>query len=78
MTPSVPAGKICYVQIPARGGATPDVGYDVMVHFHGFAPVRKAVITSARGVVFAGFDFGNGSGPYADKMAVRLSSQPCI
>lgn len=53
------------LHLPARGGHTADGGYDVVVHFHGGAPVRKALVNRARGVAFLGLDLGNGSGPYA-------------
>ncbi len=52
------------VAIPQRGGHTEDMGFDVLVHFHGMDPIRKTLVHVARGVVFAGVDRGVGSGPY--------------
>ena len=70
----IPRGHIA---IPRAGGHTDDFGYDVVLHFHGFGPVRKAVAKAARGVVFAGLDLGNGSGPYADAFA-DASAYPAL
>jgi hypothetical protein len=58
-----------WVVIPKKGGHTEDMGFDVLVHFHGFQSARKAVVTAARGVVLAGFDLGSSAGAYADKMS---------
>ena len=58
-----------WVVIPKKGGHTDDMGFDVVVHFHGFQSARKAITTSARGVVLAGFDLGNSSGAYSDKVS---------
>ena len=63
---NIPRG---HVAIPREGGHTDDFGYDVILHFHGFGPVRKAVAKTARGVVFAGLDLGDGSGPYAEALS---------
>lgn len=52
--------------IPQKGGHTADMGYDVIVHFHGHEPARKMLVQVARGVVYVGLDEGLGSGPYAD------------
>lgn len=52
--------------VPARGGHTPDYGYDVLLHFNGAAPTRKAVVQVARGIAFVGIDLGMGSGKYSD------------
>ncbi len=52
--------------IPQKGGHTPDMGYDVIVHFHGHEAARKMLVQVARGVVYVGLDEGLGSGPYAD------------
>lgn len=64
----LPGGGL--VQIPKTGGHTEDFGFDVLVHFHGFAPVRKGVVRANVPIVFAGYDLGNGSGPYAERLAV--------
>jgi hypothetical protein len=52
--------------IPQKGGHTQDLGFDVLVHFHGHEPVRKTLVQIARGVVFVGIDRGINSGPYSD------------
>jgi len=52
--------------IPQKGGHTPDMGYDVIVHFHGHEAARKMLVQVARGIVYVGLDEGLGSGPYAD------------
>jgi hypothetical protein len=54
------------IAIPQRGGHTADMGYDVIVHFHGYSPVRKTLVQVARGVVYVGIDRGVGSGRYSD------------
>jgi hypothetical protein len=51
--------------IPIRGGHTQDMGFDVLLHFHGHEALRKTLVQVARGVVFVGFDKGLASGPYA-------------
>ena len=58
-----------HLAIPRSGGHTDDFGYDVILHFHGFGPVRKSVVTVAKGAVFAGFDMGNGSSAYDEPLA---------
>ncbi|HMA95804.1 MAG TPA: hypothetical protein VKP30_24110, partial [Polyangiaceae bacterium] len=55
-----------YLLVPERGGHTSDYGYDVVLHFNGAAPVRKAVVQVARGVAFVGMDLGMGSGKYSE------------
>jgi len=50
--------------IPQKGGHTPDMGFDVLIHFHGGEPVRKTLVQVARGVTFVGIDLGINSGPY--------------
>ena len=50
--------------IPQKGGHTPDMGFDVLIHFHGGEPVRKTLVQVARGVTFVGVDLGINSGPY--------------
>ena len=59
------------IAIPQRGGHTPDLGFDVLVHFHGADPVRKTVVQVARGVVYVAIDKGVGSGPYADAFLMK-------
>jgi hypothetical protein len=50
--------------LPQKGGHTDDMGFDVLVHFHGQDPVRKTLVHVARGIAFVGIDLGNGSGAY--------------
>jgi hypothetical protein len=52
------------ILIPKRGGHTPDLGFDVILHFHGMDPLRKTLVQVAGGVVLAGVDRGAGSGRY--------------
>jgi len=59
------------VAIPQRGGHTEDLGYDVVVHFHGGDPARKTLVQVAGGVVFAAVDKGVGSGPYQQAFVRR-------
>lgn len=54
------------IAIPQIGGHTADMGYDVLIHFHGHTAARKLLVQVARGVTFVGIDLGNGSGAYAD------------
>lgn len=58
----LPLGRML---IPQKGGHTPDLGYDVLIHFHGADPVRKLLVQTARGVVLVLVDKGVGGGPYA-------------
>jgi hypothetical protein len=51
--------------VPQRGGHTPEMGFDVLVHFHGADPVRKLLVQVARGLVLVLIDKGVGGGPYA-------------
>jgi hypothetical protein len=53
------------VAIPQEGGHTEDIGFDVVVHFHGGDPVRKNFVQVAWGTVFVAVDLGVGSGPYS-------------
>ena len=53
------------ILIPQKGGHTGDMGFDVLVHFHGSVAVRKLLVQVARGVVLVLIDKGNGGGPYA-------------
>ena len=54
------------ILMPKRGGATPDGGYDVVVHFHGHEAVRRSFVEAVRGTVLVGIDLGVGSGAYED------------
>lgn len=54
------------IAIPQRGGHTPDMGFDVLIQFHGHSPVRKTFVQVTRGLVYVGIDKGLGSGPYSD------------
>jgi hypothetical protein len=58
--------RIGRITIPRKGGHTADVGYDVIVHFHGKSAVRKTLVQVARGVAFVGIDKGVGSGRYSE------------
>jgi hypothetical protein len=53
------------ILIPQKGGHTPDMGYDVVVHFHGGEAVRKLLVQVARGVVLVLVDKGVGGAGYA-------------
>ncbi len=57
----IPKGQII---VPLSGGHTEDMGYDVVLHFHGHDPARKVIVQAARGVAFASMDLGIGSGWY--------------
>lgn len=62
----VPFGKIL---IPKKGGHTADMGFDVVIHFHGADAVRKYLVQSARGVVLVLVDKGlGGGGPYTQAL----------
>jgi peptide chain release factor 2 len=65
---SIP-GSPGFVHVPEEGGHTADYGFDVLVHFHGLGPVRKFVVPSARGVVLAGMDLGNGTTAYVEGLS---------
>ncbi|MCC6902887.1 MAG: hypothetical protein IT377_28205 [Polyangiaceae bacterium] len=54
------------IAIPQVGGHTPDMGFDVLIQFHGHSPVRKTFVQVTRGLVYVGIDKGLGSGPYSD------------
>ncbi|MBN2194010.1 MAG: hypothetical protein JW751_14440 [Polyangiaceae bacterium] len=54
------------VAVPQEGGHTQDLGFDVIVHFHGGEAVRKQFVEVVSGAVFVAVDLGNGSGPYAN------------
>jgi len=58
----LPIGKLL---VPQKGGHTPDMGYDVLIHFHGADAVRKYLVQTARGVTLVLVDKGlGGGGPY--------------
>ncbi len=75
MGPYMPFARcgLGHITLPQRGGHTLDYGYDVIVHFHGAAPVRKTLVQVARGVAFVGVDLGIGSGKYSDAFTLRES-----
>jgi hypothetical protein len=66
-TPYLPL-NLGRVTMPQRGGVTPDGGYDVIVHFHGHEPARKALVKQDYGFVYIGVDLGVGSGPYEKRV----------
>jgi hypothetical protein len=53
-----------HMLIPQRRGHTEDMGFDVLIHFHGHEPVRKTLVQVTRGISFVGIDLGILSGPY--------------
>ena len=59
------------IAIPQRGGHTDDMGFDVLIHFHGADPTRKTVVQVARGVAYVAVNKGMGSGPYADAFLLQ-------
>lgn len=54
------------ILIPQKGGHGADMGYDVLIHFHGHEPARKVLVQVARGMTFVGIDKGLGSGAYSN------------
>ncbi len=58
------------MMIPQRGGHTPDMGYDVIVHFNGGDAARKLLTQVAKGVVLVTVDRANGGG-YANAVATK-------
>lgn len=60
------------IYLPAQGGHTDDGGFDVVMHFHGGSPARKALVGQARGLTLAGFDLGSGSGAYSQPFVSHL------
>ena len=48
--------------IPQKGGHTPDMGYDVLIHFNGADAVRKLLVQVAGGVSVVLIDRGSGRG----------------
>jgi hypothetical protein len=61
------------ILIPQKGGHTPDMGYDVLVHFHGAEAVRKLLVQVARGVVLVLVDKGVGGAGYARALGSPLA-----
>ena len=59
------------IAIPQKGGHTADMGFDVVVHFHGYSAVRKTLVQTAGGVAYVGIDRGIGSGPYSKAFKKR-------
>src|SRR5688500_12209210 len=51
--------------IPQKGGHTADMGFDVLVHFHGGEAIRKALVQVTRGLVLVIVDLGTGGGQYS-------------
>ncbi len=51
--------------IPQKGGHTPDMGFDVLIHFHGGEAVRKALVQVTRGLTLVTVDLGMGGGGYS-------------
>ncbi len=54
---------------PQRGGISRSGRFDLIVHFHGHAPIRKEFVKSAKGIVLVGIDLGIGSGAYSRAFA---------
>ncbi|HMR73875.1 MAG TPA: hypothetical protein PKD61_02145 [Polyangiaceae bacterium] len=54
------------IAIPQKGGHTANMGFDVVIHFHGYSAVRKTLVQVANGVAYVGIDKGLGSGPYSN------------
>lgn len=63
----LPLGKL---MIPQRGGHTPDMGYDVIVHFNGGDAARKLLTQVANGVALVVVDKADG-GAYANAVATN-------
>ncbi len=61
--------RVGRIAIPQKGGHTSDMGYDVVIHFHGHSAIRKTLVQVARGVAYVGIDKGLGSGPYSKAFA---------
>jgi hypothetical protein len=61
--------------IPQKGGHTPDMGFDVLIHFHGGEAVRKALVQVTRGLTLVMVDLGMGGGGYS-KMLGAPSTFP--
>ncbi len=66
----LPLGRML---VPQKGGHTDDMGYDVLIHFHGADAVRKLLVQTARGVVLVLVDKGLGGGaPYTKALATKF------
>ena len=61
--------------IPQKGGHTSDMGFDVLIHFHGGEAVRKALVQVTRGLTLVMVDLGMGGGGYS-KMLGAPSTFP--
>ncbi len=59
------------ILLPRSGGHTDDLGFDVVVHFHGHEAIRKPFVEIAPGTVLVGIDLGMGSGPYEDAFGLE-------
>jgi hypothetical protein len=66
------------VLIPRSGGHTDDMGFDVVVHFHGHDAIRKILVQASRGVVFAGIESGVGSGAYTNSFNEPIEFQRVV
>jgi hypothetical protein len=55
--------------IPQKGGHTDDMGFDVLVHFHGGDAIRKTLVQVTRGLVLVLVDKGAGGGGYSRAMS---------
>jgi hypothetical protein len=60
------------LMIPQKGGHTPDMGFDVLVHFNGAEAARKILTQVAKGVVVLLIDRLNG-GQYKNTMSGKDS-----
>jgi hypothetical protein len=63
----LPPGKML---IPDKGGHTPDMGYDVLLHFNGAESVRRLLVQVSKGLVLVLVDKANG-GAYARAVASK-------
>jgi hypothetical protein len=63
----LPLGKML---IPDKGGHTPDMGYDVLLHFNGAESVRRLLVQVSKGLVLVLVDKANG-GAYARAVASK-------
>ncbi len=63
----LPLGKML---IPDRGGHTPDMGYDVLLHFNGAESARRLLVQVSKGLVLVLVDKANG-GAYARAVASK-------
>ena len=63
----LPLGKML---IPDKGGHTPEMGYDVLLHFNGGEPVRRLLVQVSKGLVLVLVDKANG-GAYARAVASK-------